>query len=118
MDIGAAVMMAKRGARIARTGWNGKEQYVYYVHAAEYPTTTNSAKAEFGAMAPYRAYMAIKTTDGDVVPWTASQSDLLAEDWRVVPYPREQMHPDSEELGPTGDGPLTEAENNALGGAL
>ena len=26
----------------------------------------------------------MKTAQGDVVPWVASQSDLLAEDWREV----------------------------------
>ena len=32
----------------------------------------------------YRAYIAMKTAQGNVVPWLASQTDMLAEDWVVV----------------------------------
>jgi hypothetical protein len=29
-------------------------------------------------------YIFMKTVQGDLVPWLASQTDLLAEDWSVV----------------------------------
>ena len=32
----------------------------------------------------YGAYIAMKTTQGNVVPWLASQTDMLAEDWMIV----------------------------------
>lgn len=84
MDIGEAVNAAKAGARITRTGWNGSGMWIYYVPAASYAAQTDAARAEFGDFVPYRAYMAMKTAQGDVVPWLCSQSDLLADDWAVV----------------------------------
>jgi hypothetical protein len=35
-------------------------------------------------MVPYRDYIAMKTAQNDVVPWVASQTDVLAEDWEIV----------------------------------
>ena len=44
---------------------------------------TPIAKEEWGenGMVPYGAYVAIKTAQGNVVPWNASQNDMLSEDW-------------------------------------
>lgn len=82
---GEAVERIKNGERMARSGWNGKGQYIYYVPAAEYEPYTDVAIKEFHTCrVPYRAYIAIKTAQGDVVPWVASQTDILAEDWYVV----------------------------------
>ena len=35
-------------------------------------------------MVEYGAYVAMKTAQGNVVPWLASQTDLLAEDWYIA----------------------------------
>lgn len=80
-DIGGAVALLKNGKKVARQGWNGKGMFLYYVPAASYPAQTPAARGEFGDMVPYRDYVAMKTVDGYVVPWLASQSDLLATDW-------------------------------------
>ena len=63
---------------------NGKGMFIYYIPAASYPAQTDIAKAEFGDMVPYGPYLAIKTTKNNVVPWLASQTDLLSEDWGIV----------------------------------
>lgn len=75
----------KQGARCARAGWNGKGMYIYHVPENSYPAVTDVAKAEFGDMVPYGAYLAMKTAQGNVVPWLASQTDILAEDWEILP---------------------------------
>jgi len=85
MDFGDAVRALKSGARVTRAGWNGKGMWLYYVPANSYAAQTDAARAEFGEMVPYRAYIAMKTAQGDVVPWLASQSDVLDEDWEVLP---------------------------------
>lgn len=85
MDFGAAVRALKAGHKVARTGWNGKGMWLYFVPAASYPAQTLAAKEHFGEMVPYLAYIAMKTVDGSVVPWLASQSDVLSEDWENVP---------------------------------
>jgi hypothetical protein len=85
MGIGQAIEAAKGGRRIARKGWNGKDMYVYYVPAASYPPTTQSAKDEFGgAPVPYREYLAMKTSADDIATWAPSCSDTLADDWYIV----------------------------------
>lgn len=86
MDFGQALQALKRGLKVAREGWNGSNQFAYYVPANFYPAQTGVAKAFFGdgALVPYRAYMALKTVDGTVATWAPSTSDALAEDWLIV----------------------------------
>ena len=83
----AALKIMQLGKRLAREGWNGKNQFVYYVPEGDYePCTKVAAKycANDKGKVPYRGYFAIKTVDGSVVPWVASQTDLLARDWYKV----------------------------------
>lgn len=86
MTFGLAMEALKAGKRVARAGWNGAGQFVYLVQASSYPAQTGIAKAYFGAdaMVPYRAYLALKTAQGDVATWVPSCSDALAEDWQIV----------------------------------
>ena len=37
-----------------------------------------------GTTIEYRPHIDMKTADGTVVPWVASQSDILADDWYFV----------------------------------
>ena len=86
LKFGQALEAIHAGQRIARTGWNGKGMFVYFVPPASYPVQTGAAKAHFGkgAMVPYNAYMAIKNVDGTVSTWVPSVNDCLASDWGVV----------------------------------
>jgi hypothetical protein len=62
MTFGQAIEAMKAGQKVARSGWNGKGMFAYYVPANSYPVQTGAAKSHFGegAMVPYNAYMAIK----------------------------------------------------------
>lgn len=86
MNFGQAIEALKEGKKVCRSGWNGKGMFLYYVPAASYPAMTEIAKGEWGdgALVPYTAYLALKTVSGDVVPWSASQTDILSEDWEIV----------------------------------
>ncbi|HEX3747624.1 MAG TPA: DUF2829 domain-containing protein [Bryobacteraceae bacterium] len=95
MDFGEAIRTLKAGKRVARAGWNGKGMFLYYVPAASYPAQTDVAKEYWKDKAtsftetnvpkvPYVAYIAMKTAQENVVPWLASQTDVLAEDWETV----------------------------------
>lgn len=76
MDFSEALIAVKNGSRIARTGWNGKKQFVYL----------DSGK---GVLNPNlreitEPFLVIRTQQGMYQPgWLASQADLLAEDWYV-----------------------------------
>jgi hypothetical protein len=85
-DFSDALDLLKQGRAVFRTGWNAGGQYIYLVEAASYPPKTDIAKVEFGGEdVPYGAYLAIKSAQRTVVPWLASQTDLLANDWQVIP---------------------------------
>ena len=96
MSFGDALEILKDGGVVTRKGWNGQGQFLYYVPENEYAPCTEAAVREFkGDLVPYRPYIAIKTVQGDVVPWCASQTDLLAEDW-VDLTPEEEQDSDAE----------------------
>lgn len=84
LNFGSALSFLEEGKKLSRKGWNGKDMFLYYVPANEYSTITPVAKKEFGDKVSYGAYIAMKTTSGNVVPWLASQTDILAKDWFVV----------------------------------
>jgi len=85
MNFGQALELLKQGSKVARTGWNGKGMFLYYVPSASYPAQRNTLGTMIGVfpndMVPYGAYIAMKTAQNNVVPWLASQTDVLAEDW-------------------------------------
>lgn len=88
MDFGLAVNALKLGKRVAREGWNGKGMFIYFVGEAKYPASQNPMGTMVGIFpddkVPYRSYIAMKTAQNDVVPWVASQTDILATDWHIV----------------------------------
>jgi hypothetical protein len=87
-DFGLALIALKNGHKVSRIGWNGKGMYLYMVGSNRYKPTTRTgfqiAANHVDGLVPYRAYIAMFTVDKDVVPWTASQTDVLAEDWVVT----------------------------------
>lgn len=88
VDFGTSIHLMKLGNRVQRAGWNGKGMFLYYVPAASYPMQRNSLETMGGIfpddMVPYGAYIAMKTAQDNVVPWLASQTDVLAEDWQLA----------------------------------
>ena len=70
-DIGWALYAMRHGDKVHRRGWNGKGQWL----ALQIP----DAHSKMGL-----PYIYISTANGLVVPWTCSQTDLLAIDWEVA----------------------------------
>jgi hypothetical protein len=83
LNFGQALEELKIGKKISRLGWNGKGMFLYYVPAADYPPTTQIGKQLMNhkGLVEYGAYIAMKTAQGYVIPWLASQTDLLSSDW-------------------------------------
>lgn len=86
MNFGQAIEALKESKKVAREGWNSKGMFLYYVPANKYPYTTLIGKsiADTEGNVEYGAYIAMKTAQGNVVPWVASQTDVLAEDWVIL----------------------------------
>ena len=85
-DFGKALKSLKEGKKVSRKGWNGKGQFVYLVPANRYVAQTEAAKsiADEDGKVSYRAYLALRTAQGDVATWVPSISDCLADDWFEV----------------------------------
>lgn len=83
MTFGAAVELLKRGGKVARQGWNGKGMFLFLVPGSTF--TVNRAPLlgiyPEGTQVDYCPHIDMKTADGKIVPWLASQTDVLAEDW-------------------------------------
>lgn len=86
MNFGQAIEEMKKGNKVCRYGWNGKGMFLYYVSEGRYPVKMDAAKsiADKDGMVNYGAYIAMKTVQGNVVPWLASQTDMLSEDWMLI----------------------------------
>ena len=79
-SFGEAIKYLKRGMKVARKGWNGKEQYIQLASGISYKAPTgeivNCEHDAIGNMA-----VAFVGTSGVQMGWLASQADMLAEDW-------------------------------------
>lgn len=76
-SFGEAITNLKDGNKVARHGWNGKGMWLKLIEADEYSTIGTSVKETL-------PWIGMKTADNKFVPWLASQTDMLAEDWIVV----------------------------------
>lgn len=78
-----ALELVKNGKKVARTGWNGKDMFIFLVPGSTF--TVNRAPLlgiyPEGTVIKYHAHIDMKTATGVIVPWLASQTDVLAEDW-------------------------------------
>ena len=85
-DFSQALILLKKGERVARKGWNGKGQFVFLVQGSKFKVNRPPLNEfyEEGTEITYQPHIDIKTAQDTVVPWLASQGDLLAEDWVTV----------------------------------
>lgn len=75
-DFGKALSFLKDGARVSRRGWNGKGLWI------ELQTPDANSKMTLPYLYINYPNDAINTP-GARVPWLASQTDILAEDWEL-----------------------------------
>lgn len=89
MNFGEALEALRQGKKVARSGWNGRDMWI--VLQEGYPggiaINANTARATgmpVGTVCSFRPYLMMRDAQGMFVPWLASQTDLLADDWEVV----------------------------------
>lgn len=70
-EFSSALYALKGGAKVAREGWNGKNMWLRLQEPHEDSKMT-------------LPYIYMFTAQGDLVPWLASQTDILANDWVVL----------------------------------
>lgn len=71
VDFGEAIAALKDGQRVARKGWNGKGMWL----SLQEPDEDSKMSLP---------YIYMKTACDNQVPWLASQTDILAEDWVLL----------------------------------
>lgn len=71
MNFGQAIEALKQGKKVARAGWNGKNMHLELQRPDAHSKMT-------------LPYIYMYTAQGDNVPWLASQTDMLSEDWVTV----------------------------------
>lgn len=85
-DFSSALEDIKDGRKVARKGWNGKGMFVFLVPGSTFTVNRPPLLGIYpeGTQINYHAHIDMRTNDGKIVPWLASQADLLADDWELV----------------------------------
>lgn len=80
-----ALIELKQGKLVARQGWNGKNMFLFLVPGSTFKVNRPPLLGIYleNTVVQYHAHIDMKTADNMIVPWLASQTDLLAEDWIV-----------------------------------
>lgn len=81
-----ALEWIKKGYRCAREGWNGKDMFVFLVPGSTFQVNRPPLLGIYpeGTEINYHPHIDMRNADGVIVPWLASQGDVLAEDWMVL----------------------------------
>lgn len=86
MTFGEALVALKDGKKVQREGWNGKGMFIFLVPGSTFAVNRPPLMGIYpeGTIINYQSHIDMKTAQDTVVPWLASQSDVLAEDWQIV----------------------------------
>lgn len=86
LTFGFALEALKAGKKVARAGWNGKGMFLFLVQGSTFKVNRKPLLGIYpeGTEINYRPHIDMKDAEGKIVPWLASQTDLLADDWQVV----------------------------------
>lgn len=86
-----ALLLLKAGAKVARSGWNGKGMWLELIKAKDYQIHNhdfgpkNEHDHNWKERVPqFLPWIGMKTADNKFVPWLASQTDMLAVDWIII----------------------------------
>ncbi|SDI65066.1 Protein of unknown function [Paraburkholderia steynii] len=86
LPFGLAVEALKKGRRVARAGWNGSGMFLFLVPGSTFKVNRAPLLGIYpeGTEINYHSHIDMKTAQDTVVPWLASQTDVLADDWQIV----------------------------------
>lgn len=88
MNFGQAIEKLKEGKTVRRDGWNGKGMFL----ALAYPSYQDSKVSQIilfnhkfkDVASELENFIVMKTATNTLVPWLASQTDMLSEDWELA----------------------------------
>lgn len=79
-DFGWALRWLRRGKAVARKGWNGKGIYI----KLQTPDVNSKMTLPYIYIVTNGLVTDNPNAPKGTVPWLASQTDMLAEDWEIV----------------------------------
>lgn len=81
-----AVEALKQGKKVTRAGWNGKGMFLFLVPGSTFMVNRAPLLGIYpeGTEINYHAHIDMRTANGTIVPWSASQADVLTDDWSIV----------------------------------
>jgi hypothetical protein len=80
-DFGWALKRLGLGARVARAGWNGRNMWLTLITAW---SANDPKESHPRAILGNLPFIAMRTAKSELVPWLASQTDMLSSDWYEV----------------------------------
>lgn len=89
MNFGMAIEAMKLGNCVRRVGWNGKGMHLYLEEDLyrSMPRADAKGRVTYTNHEKYEPVICMFTAQQKHQPgWLASQADMLAEDWEIVPY--------------------------------
>ena len=86
LTFGQAVEALKLGLKVARAGWNGKGMFLFLVKGSTFVVNRPPLLGIYpeGTQINYCPHIDMRTADEKIVPWLASQTDVLADDWSIA----------------------------------
>ena len=85
MTFGEAIEALKTGQKVARAGWNGKGMFLFVIQGSnDIASLHGYGFGEYVGEPTFADAVFMKTADNKLVPWLASQTDVLAEDWEII----------------------------------
>jgi hypothetical protein len=136
LHFGQALRVLKEGGSVTRIHWNGNltahvstpRMWLLLIPGSVFKVDKDRPLAKFytpGTTLTYSPHIDLRTAQGSLVPWIASQSDLLAEDWLVcVPLMQSEgadidltasTAPDEDLIAAQADDQMKAARERALG---
>lgn len=83
MKFEQAMRLMREGKKVQREGWNGKGMFLFLIDGNSWEFVTDNAGPEINDLDTL-PFVCMKTADDKLVPWVASQTDVLAYDWQEV----------------------------------
>lgn len=85
MTFGLAIEALKARKSVTRSGWSGKGMFLFLIQGSnDIAKLHGYGFGEVLGEPTFRDAIFMRTVDNQLVPWTASQTDVLAEDWIIV----------------------------------
>lgn len=82
MDFGLAIKFLKGGKRVYRRGWNGKGIYL----ELQEPDEHSKISLPYICIVTSHLESNNPAAPKGLVPWVASQTDMLSEDWEILDW--------------------------------